>query len=171
MKMAPIQIIGHAGCGKTTLIVELLAQLTQKGLKVGTLKHSSHHHELDKPGKDSFLHRKAGAVPCAMMTSDMTAIYLPGNQHQSPVDIIQQYFSQTHIVLIEGWISGPYPKIEVWRHSCHRKPLFYNIHNIKAFVTDQKPALDHIEETKTRDIHCLARSDLAGIANFILSIN
>ncbi|MCK5100719.1 MAG: molybdopterin-guanine dinucleotide biosynthesis protein MobB, partial [Desulfobacteraceae bacterium] len=61
--MLPIHIVGHAGCGKTTLIVDLIKVLVKKNIKVGSLKHSAHVHELDKPGKDSFRHRKAGASP------------------------------------------------------------------------------------------------------------
>ena len=86
MKLAPIQIIGHPGCGKTTLIVEIIEELVKRRFKVGTIKHSAHHHELDKPGKDSYMHRQAGAFPAAMMIKDMAAIYLPKNKNQSPDD-------------------------------------------------------------------------------------
>lgn len=171
MKMAPLQIIGHAGCGKTTLIVDLTGQLILKGLRVGTIKHSAHTHELDKPGKDSFLHRKAGAVPCAMMTADMTAIYLPRNENQSPLDIIEQYYSHTDIVLIEGWISGPCNKIEVWRHACNRKPLFHDVDHVKAIVADQKLAPDDIIVAEKKGIKIFPRSDLTGIVNYMGSIN
>jgi len=61
--MTPIHIVGHAGCGKTTLIVDLVKNFVKKNIIVGTLKHSAHVHELDKPGKDSFRHRTAGAAP------------------------------------------------------------------------------------------------------------
>jgi molybdopterin-guanine dinucleotide biosynthesis protein MobB len=62
MMTHPVQIIGHPGCGKTTLMVELIKALVQRDIRVGSIKHSAHAHELDKPGKDSFCHRKAGAV-------------------------------------------------------------------------------------------------------------
>ena len=51
--------------GKTTLLIELVEELTRRGVRVGTIKHSSHSHELDTPGKDSFRHRQAGATPAA----------------------------------------------------------------------------------------------------------
>lgn len=51
--MTPIHIVGHAGCGKTTLIVDLVKNLVNKNIRVGAMKHSAHVHELDKPGKDS----------------------------------------------------------------------------------------------------------------------
>jgi len=70
----PVQIIGHAGCGKTTLIVELIKGMVKKGIKVGSLKHTAH--ELGKPGKDSFKHRQAGGASASMLTQ-MAVIYLP----------------------------------------------------------------------------------------------
>ena len=171
MKPAPIQIIGHPGCGKTTLIVEIIEKLVKKGLKVGTIKHSAHHHELDKPGKDSYMHRKAGALPAAMMTKDMAAIYLPKNKNQSPDDLIQQYFSQVDIVLIEGWISGPYIKIEVFRDFCERKPLFHEVKNVKAFVQNQPINSNDIKIAKAKGIQVIERTDVMKLLDYILSKN
>jgi len=62
--METIQIIGQPGSGKTTLMVDIIKELVKMNLTVGSLKHSAHLHELDTPGKDSFLHRKAGGVSC-----------------------------------------------------------------------------------------------------------
>ena len=171
MKPTPIQIIGHSGCGKTTLIVEIIEKLVKKGLKVGTIKHSAHHHELDKPGKDSYMHRQAGALPAAMMTKDMAAIYLPKNKNQSPDDLIQQYFSQVDIVLIEGWISGPYTKIEVFRDFCEREPLFYEVENVKAFVQNQPINSSDIKIAKAKGIQVIERTDVMKLLDYILSKN
>ena len=55
-----IHVVGRRNHGKTTLLVELVEELCRRGLRVGTLKHSSHTHELDTPGKDSHRHRLAG---------------------------------------------------------------------------------------------------------------
>ncbi len=54
-----VHIVGHQNNGKTKLIVELIKEMTCRGLRVGTLKHSNHDHELDIPGMGSFLHRQA----------------------------------------------------------------------------------------------------------------
>lgn len=171
MKLAPIHIIGHPGCGKTTLMVEIIEELVKRGLKVGTIKHSAHHHELDKPGKDSYMHRKAGALPAAMMTKDMAAIYLPKNQNQSPEDLIQQYFSKTDIVLIEGWISGPYNKIEVHRILCERKPLFYEVQNVKVFIQSQPVNPDDVKIAKIKGIQIIDKTNIIQLLDYILSNN
>lgn len=160
--MLPIHIIGHAGCGKTTLIVELITSLIKQDLKVGTLKHSAHVHELDKPGKDSFCHRTAGASPVTMVTEQLSAVYLPRTPETSPEKLLETYYTGVDIVLIEGWISGPFQKIEVWRNSIERPPLFPNIENIKAIVTD-----DSINKA------CLPvfpRSDIDPLVKFMLTL-
>ena len=171
MKLAPIQIIGHPGCGKTTLIVEIIEELVKRRFKVGTIKHSAHHHELDKPGKDSYMHRQAGAFPAAMMTKDMAAIYLPKNKNQSPDDLIQQYFSQADIILIEGWISGPYAKIEVFRDFCERKPLFHKVENVKVFVQNQPINSNDVKIAKAKGVQVIDRNCVTQLLAYILSNN
>ena len=54
-------IVGWGGSGKTTLIVRLLPILVARGISVSTVKHAHHNFDVDKPGKDSFEHRAAGA--------------------------------------------------------------------------------------------------------------
>jgi len=134
--MLPIHIIGHAGCGKTTLIVELVSLLVKRKFHVGTLKHSAHSHELDKPGKDTYLHRTAGAAPVTMVTGQMCAVYLPKDETTTPELILSRFYSDVDIVLIEGWISGPYQKFEVWRDRVGKKPLYTELENVKALITD-----------------------------------
>ncbi len=158
--MLPIHIVGHAGCGKTTLIIELVKTLVSKNIKVGTMKHSAHAHELDKPGKDSFAHRSAGAAPVTMVTQQMSAIYLPRTPHTTPEKLLEIYYSDVDIVLIEGWISGPFPKIEVWRKCKGLSPLFPSIKNVQAIVSD--------DEMGKTDLPVFLRSEVESIINFIL---
>ena len=59
--MHVIGIVGWKNSGKTTLVVELVRLLTERGLKIGTIKHAHHSFDIDQPGKDSYRHREAGA--------------------------------------------------------------------------------------------------------------
>ena len=52
-------VVGHSGSGKTTLVEKLLRELSSRGLRVATIKHAHHNFDVDKPGKDSYRHRKA----------------------------------------------------------------------------------------------------------------
>ena len=63
-KLGPMRVFGLAGwsgSGKTTLVTRLLPALLQRGVSVSTIKHAHHEFDIDKPGKDSWLHRQAGA--------------------------------------------------------------------------------------------------------------
>ena len=62
--MKRVHVIGGKNHGKTTLIMDLIRELTARGLQVGTIKHTHHKHELDIPGKDSYRHRESGASAC-----------------------------------------------------------------------------------------------------------
>ena len=55
----------YSGTGKTTLLEALVPKLTAAGLRLGILKHAHHNFDVDKPGKDSYRLRKAGASPDA----------------------------------------------------------------------------------------------------------
>ncbi len=157
-------IIGQPGSGKTTLVAALVRQFTAQGLAVGTIKHSAHPHELDKPGKDSHVHRTAGAVPAGMVTGKMAALYFPNSDLTRPDRLIKTYYTHADIILIEGWISGPYPKIEIWRSTVGRPPLFPDISTVKAMVTDD--SFD-TPDPKPLDILCL--KNLFEISNYILN--
>ena len=161
-----VHIIGQPGSGKTTLVAALVRNLTEQGLAVGTLKHTSHDHELDKPGKDSHVHRTAGASPAGMITSKMAALYFPASELTRPDVLIEKYYSHTDIVLIEGWISGPYPKIEIWRQAVGHPPLFPDPPTVTAVATD-----DILEGADQLNLNLLPLEQAATIAEYILSKN
>ncbi|MCP4718956.1 MAG: molybdopterin-guanine dinucleotide biosynthesis protein B [Desulfobacteraceae bacterium] len=158
-----VHIIGQPGSGKTTLVADLVRNLTEQGRAVGTLKHSSHDHELDKPGKDSHAHRTAGASPAAMVTSKMAALYFPASDLTRPDILIEKYYRHADIVLIEGWISGPYPKIEIWRQAVGSPPLFPDLPTVIAVATD-----DILEGANQLNLNFLPLEQTATIAEYIL---
>ena len=167
--MTPFHIIGHAGCGKTTLITDLIERLIQNGIRVGSMKHSAHVHELDKPGKDSYCHRQAGAVPVSMVTETMSALYLPRIPEYTPQKMLDTFYTQVDIVLIEGWVSGPYDKIEVWREVVGRPPLFSSIKQVTAVVSDDSLPLDEKALGCGQKMDRFQRSDLAGVVDYLLA--
>ncbi len=131
-----IHIVGRKNSGKTKLIVELIREMKRRGFRVGSIKHSGHAHELDTPGKDSHCHRTAGADPVAVVTKDQLAVYLPRRTDDSPLDAIAPLFTETDLVLVEGFIDGPGKKIEVWRKEIGNRPIFYERDDIVAVVSD-----------------------------------
>jgi molybdopterin-guanine dinucleotide biosynthesis protein B len=159
--MRRVHVVGRKNHGKTTLVVELIAECTRRGLRVGSVKHSSHVHELDKPGKDSYRHREAGANPSAIVTQDMIGVTLrrvPGDDHYAQ---LAPFMADCDLVIIEGDYEHPGPKIEVWRASVGGACLATSNPEIVAVVSD-----DPVDAP----VPVWPRSDVAEVARRILAL-
>ncbi|HXX03561.1 MAG TPA: molybdopterin-guanine dinucleotide biosynthesis protein B [Xanthobacteraceae bacterium] len=123
--MRIIGLAGWSGSGKTTLITKVIPVLVRRGLKVATVKHAHHEFDLDRPGKDSWLHREAGASEVAVASSRRWAIIheLRG-EAEPPLAEILVKLSPADLVIIEGFKRHPHPKLEVYRAAVG-KPLIY----------------------------------------------
>jgi len=133
--------VGRKNHGKTTLVLELVEALRERGLAVGTVKHTGHVHELDTPGKDSHRHRLAGAAPVAVVSAELTAIYLPDLDPARPYARLAPLYAGCDIVLVEGHLDGPGPRVEIWRRAGGTPPLANSRPGIAAVVSDDGPKL------------------------------
>lgn len=143
--------IGLSGSGKTTLLENVIASLTGLGFKVSTVKHTHHNFDLDRPGKDSFRHREAGAAEVMLTSSSRWALLheTRAPETEPALDDIIARLSPCDLVLVEGFKSFAYPKIEVHRPSLG-KPLacLNGKHptgehpNVVAIACDAPPAVD-----------------------------
>lgn len=168
--MKRIHILGRKNNGKTTLMVELVEHLAGRGLRVGTIKHTHHAHELDSPGKDSHRHRAAGASVSAILSRSLNAVFWPPERlrDEEPADgrydryaEFEPHFAQCDIVLVEGDTTCVGTKIEVWRAVVGSEPMAPNDPQIKAIVSD-----DAIDAGVPR----VPRSDIAAIAAKVLEL-
>ncbi|MFH1921604.1 MAG: molybdopterin-guanine dinucleotide biosynthesis protein B [Planctomycetota bacterium] len=159
--MNPIHVIGRKNHGKTTLIVDLVGRLNEQGVRVGTIKHTSHAHELDTPGKDSHRHRVAGASPAAIVSDGLVALYIQRNLDTDCYDQLAPLFSDCDLVLVEGHSGSPAVKVEVWRREAGGPPLALARDDVAAVITD-----DPIET----DAPVWPRSDLAALARHVLAL-
>ncbi|MBW7926136.1 MAG: molybdopterin-guanine dinucleotide biosynthesis protein B [Burkholderiaceae bacterium] len=128
---------GYSGSGKTTLIEQLIPRFVLRGLRVSLVKHAHHLFDIDKPGKDSFRHREAGASE-VLITSDQRWVLmheLRGEREPSLHEQLQR-FSPCDIVLVEGYKHAPIPKLEVHRPSLGKEPLYPSDANIIAVASD-----------------------------------
>ncbi len=137
--MRVVHIVGRQNNGKTRLVCELVEELTRRGLSVGTIKHSSHDHELDRPGKDSYLHRRAGASPAAVVAANELAIYLSTGADDDPIARLEPMFAACDLVLVEGFIDREGVKVEVWRREIGKPLLADRREGIVAVVSDDAP--------------------------------
>lgn len=136
-KMKPdiITIIGKSNSGKTTLIEQLISRLSQKGYKIGSVKHTHSRFEIDKEGKDSWRHKHAGAHATLIVSDSKVA--LVKDDDTSELEKIQAYLQEMDLILAEGFKSLNLPKIEVFREAGgYPDPIAAGDKNLMAFVTD-----------------------------------
>ncbi len=142
MKNAQIPILGFAafsGTGKTTLLTKLIPLLKDLDLRIALIKHSHHNFEIDKPGKDSYRLREAGASPVLLVSSHRRAIITEFSRIQAPklndqLKVIDQ--SDLDLILVEGFKAENFPKIELHRPSLNKPLIFPNDASVIAIATD-----------------------------------
>ena len=160
--MKRLHIIGRKNHGKTTLIAELVAHWRAFGLRVGTIKHTHHQHELDTPGKDSFRHREAGAAVVGILTRSLNAVFWEPPEPEEAADPYSGFaplFADCDVVLVEGDIQTPADKLEVWRADVGSPPLAAEDPSILAVITDDPVHLPQ---------RILRRSAIPELAQWIL---
>src|ERR1700733_11449619 len=123
--MKVLGIIGWSGSGKTTLITRLIPVLRARGGRVATLKHAHHAFDVDQSGKDSYEHRKAGAVEVIVSSSRRwVQMHEVGNDGpEATLAELLRRLSPCDLVLIEGFKTERHPKLEVFRKANGKEPL------------------------------------------------
>src|SRR3954471_5506616 len=110
--MRIIGLAGWSGAGKTTLVVRLIPELKRRGLSVSTLKHAHHAFEVDRPGKDSFEHREAGATEVLISSARRWALmHEIQEQNEPPLAALLRRLSPVDMVIVEGFKAHNHPKI------------------------------------------------------------
>jgi molybdopterin-guanine dinucleotide biosynthesis protein B len=135
--MRIIGLAGWSGSGKTTLVTNVIPVLVKRGLKVATVKHAHHEFDTDQPGKDSWLHRQAGASEVAIVSSRRWAIvHELGDEPEPPLGDILAKLSPVDLVIVEGFKRHPHPKLEVYRAVIGKPLLHPDDDCIVAIATD-----------------------------------
>lgn len=158
-----IHIVGRKNSGKTTLVCDLVAELTRRGLRVATIKHTHHRHELDTPGKDSHKHREAGAAAVGILTPQMTAAFIPMDREEMGAHryaAFESIFADFDLILVEGDLQTNAPRVEVWRSTVSERPYAADDAKIIAVVSDESPP----------NVACPVwpRANIAGLAERII---
>ena len=96
-----VSVVGKSNSGKTTFLVNLIAELTQRGFRVGTIKHDVHGFEMDRPGKDSWRHKKAGASTTIISSPYQIGMVKDVDHDHHPDEIIP-LLSDVDIILTRG---------------------------------------------------------------------
>lgn len=153
-------LAGWSGSGKTTLLTNLIPELIERGVTVSTIKHAHHEFDVDKPGKDSWLHRQAGATEVMVASSKRFALMHELREAPKPsLDELVARMAPVDLLLIEGFKAHAHQKLEVHRPSVGKPFLYPDDPHIVAVASD---------EAITVPLPVLPLADAARIADFIL---
>lgn len=136
--MKVVGFAGYSGSGKTTLVETLIPALKLRGLRVSVVKHAHHKFDIDRPGKDTWRHREAGAFEVVVASSQRLALI---REFERPAQLsahhlIAELYEGVDWVLVEGFKDSNLLKIEVWRAASGKPALYPNDEFIVAIATD-----------------------------------
>jgi len=158
--MTPLlAIAAWSGTGKTTLLKRLIPELCVRGLRPGLIKHTHHDMDVDKPGKDSYELRKAGAAQTIVASEQRWAL-MTETPETPELDLTwlvsRMDASKLDLVLVEGVKHEPVPKILLFRqNSGHRvEELIIDEHTIA--VASDMPIATSLPQLDLNDIQQIA---------------
>ncbi len=133
-------IVGWSGSGKTTLLGRLIPALRALGVRVSTIKHAHHGFDLDRPGKDSFLHREAGAEEVLVVGGQRWALLR--ETAETDLLVLAERLAPVDLVLVEGFKAYPFAKLEVHRPALGKPALWPEAAGIVAVASDAPAPID-----------------------------
>ena len=160
--MKVIGFAGYSGAGKTALVEALVMLMKQRGLRVSVIKHAHHDFDVDREGKDSWRHRKAGAYEVLLASDRRMALM---REYEQPAQLsvhhmLAQLDPSVDWVLVEGFKHGDVPKIEVWRLQQDRldkgkslEPLYPHDTRVLAVATDAAQDLPQTPAQPVLDVN------------------
>jgi molybdopterin-guanine dinucleotide biosynthesis protein B len=158
--MRVIGLAGWSGSGKTTLLEKVIPRLVARGLKVSTLKHAHHGFDVDQPGKDSHVHRMAGATEVLIGSAARFALVheLRGEPEPALPELLAK-LAPVDLVVVEGYKAAPIPKLELHRAAVG-KPLLHPGDDWIVAVASDVPL-------PTVELPVLSLDDIEGIADVL----
>nr|WP_298685941.1 molybdopterin-guanine dinucleotide biosynthesis protein B [uncultured Dongia sp.] len=160
--MRILGIAGWSGAGKTTLIAKLIPELTRRGISVSTLKHAHHEFDIDTPGKDSYVHRAAGATEVMVASGKRWALMHELRDAPEPdVAELVRHMSPVDLLLIEGFKREPHDKIEIFRNANAKPLLSENDPTYVAILSDGP-----VPQSK---LPIIDLNDTGAIADFVMA--
>ncbi|MCW5698913.1 MAG: molybdopterin-guanine dinucleotide biosynthesis protein B [Rhodospirillales bacterium] len=155
-------LIGWSGSGKTTLLESLLPAVIRRGFTVSTVKHTSHAIDPDRPGKDSYRHRLAGATDVVLLSSARMILFHEVHGGTEPtLDAILPRLAPVDLLLVEGFKNLPHDRLEVHRPAVGKPLICTTDPRIVAVASDVPlPGLDR---------RVLDLSDVEAIADFVIA--
>jgi molybdopterin-guanine dinucleotide biosynthesis protein B len=156
-----VSFVGRSNTGKTTVIERLIPILGERGLTVAVIKHHPHDFEFDKPGKDTYRYKQAGAKIAILASPHKVAVVADTETELTLEEIIARCVHDVDLLIVEGFKREEIPKIEVFqRNEGADIPVCTGDKNLIAVITDE--SIDTLLPVFSRD-------DIGSVAEFIQS--
>ncbi len=156
--VALVAFAGFSNSGKTTVLEKLIREMTLRGLRVGTIKHDVHGFEMDRPGKDTWRHKQAGASATIISSPRQIGMVKDVDHDHDPLELAQ-LLPGMDLILLEGYKRADIPKIEIYRSGVSKNRCCVNDPNLMAVVSD-------IEQDN--GVPCFGHNDISAIADFLI---
>lgn len=157
---------GFSGAGKTTLVEQLIAHFKARGLRISVVKHAHHKFDIDRPGKDSWRHRAAGAFEVVLASDRRLALMREFEEttELSVHHLIAELYEGVDWVFVEGYKYSDLPKVEVWRADTGHTALYPDDPFVAAVATDAPERLPQPTQRPVLDLN-----DAAAVADWLLA--
>ena len=156
-------LAGWSGSGKTTLVSNLIPELKRINISVSTLKHAHEGFDIDKPGKDSYVHRESGAREVLISSNKRFALMHEYHEEEIDLNNLIKKLSPVDLILVEGWKKENIKKIEIYRKEINKPLLCDKDKNIIAVATNDK-------SIKIKNMTILDLNNYEKIAEFICNL-
>lgn len=118
-----VSIVSKKRSGKTTLLEKLIPELSNRGYRVGTVKHDTHGFNIDHEGKDTYRHKACGAEAVLISSPWKLSFIKDSKEDLALTELVSMYMNDLDIVLTEGYKRANMPQVEVFRSAAHATPL------------------------------------------------
>ncbi|MGG5835436.1 molybdopterin-guanine dinucleotide biosynthesis protein MobB [Huaxiibacter chinensis] len=161
--MTPVlAIAAWSGTGKTSLLKKLIPALCSKGIRPGLIKHTHHNMDVDKPGKDSYELRKAGAAQTMVASTQRWAL-MTETPEKRPLNlgwlVSRMDHSALDLVLVEGFKHEDVAKILLFRRDAG--------HDVSELTMDQHVIAVASDVDISLSVPVLDLNNIEGIVDFI----
>lgn len=117
-----VSFVGHHNSGKTTILRDVISNLSAAGVRIALIKHA--HHTLNiEPYKDSEILLQAGADFVIASSPHLSMQYQRHEKAPDFADIVENIPVGIDLIIVEGFKKEALPKIEVLRRETDSEPM------------------------------------------------
>ncbi|MBD7913712.1 molybdopterin-guanine dinucleotide biosynthesis protein B [Clostridium sp. Sa3CUN1] len=154
-----VNIIGEkSNVGKTIVMEGVIKELKKRGLSIATIKHDVHGFDIDKEGKDTYRHRKAGSETVIISSNERMALIKEVKEEIPLIELIN-LAKDKDVILVEGYKNSNLRKLEIYRKNFSEK-IISSKENLIAIVSD--------EDLFFEDVTVIKKNNFKEIVDLIL---